>query len=71
MLLAIRHVAFVRLDIDVEKDLSAKSGKMNTDDINPFVLALTDPNAYEAAYGIDPNLIGDVGAWLTTSDTTE
>ncbi len=71
MLLAIRHVAFVRLDIDVEKDLSAKSGKMNTDDINPFVLALTDPNAYKAAYGIAPNLIGDVGAWLTTSDTTE
>ena len=70
MLLAIRHVAFVRLDIDVEKDLSAKSGKMNTDDINPFVLALTDPNAYEAAYGIVPNLIGGVGAWLTTSDTT-
>ncbi len=44
---------------------------MNTDDINPFVLALTDPNAYKAAYGIAPNLIGDVGAWLTTSDTTE
>ena len=36
-----------------------KDSKYTVDDINPFVLALTDPNAYLAAYGVDPNLIGD------------
>ncbi len=36
-----------------------KDSKYTVDDINPFVMALTDPNAYLAQYGIDPNLIGD------------
>ena len=31
---------------------------VNTDDIPPFVLALTDPAAYQAAYpGCDPNRV--------------
>ncbi len=49
-----------KVDIMVSKrgDMD-KDGKYTTDDINPFVLALTDPNAYFAQYGIDPNLIGD------------
>ncbi len=29
-------------------------------DISPFVLALTDPNAYAALYGIDADLVGDL-----------
>ncbi len=35
------------------------SGKVDSDDINPFVLALVEPNAYMAAYGMDPSLAGD------------
>ncbi len=35
------------------------SGKVDSDDINPFVLALTDPNAYIVQYGMDPNIVGD------------
>ena len=35
------------------------SGKVDADDINPFVLALIDPNAYHAGYYMDPNLVGD------------
>ncbi len=42
------------------------------DDINPFVMALTDPNAYIAQYGIDPNVVGDVdlSCKLDTDDIT-
>ena len=49
-----------KVDIMVSKrgDMD-KDSKYTVDDINPFVLALTDPNAYLLAYGIDPNLIGD------------
>ncbi len=36
-----------------------RNGKTDTDDINPFILAITDPNGYQAMYGLDPNLIGD------------
>ncbi len=36
-----------------------RNGKIDTDDINPFVLALTDPNSYVALYGLDPNDTGD------------
>ena len=36
-----------------------RSGKVDLDDINPFVMALTDPNGYQAMYGIDPNWVGD------------
>ena len=36
------------------------SAALNTDDVTPFVLALTDPNAYIVQYGLDPNLVGDV-----------
>ncbi len=35
------------------------SGKVDADDVNPFVLALTDPNAYIAGYSMDPNVVGD------------
>ncbi len=35
------------------------SGVINTDDVDPFVLAMTEPNAYIATYGRDPNLWGD------------
>ncbi len=35
------------------------SAVVNTDDISPFVLAITDPNAYVAQYGLDPNGPGD------------
>ena len=49
-----------KVDIMVSKrgDMD-KDSKYTVDDINPFVMALTDPNAYLLAYGIDPNLIGD------------
>ncbi len=36
-----------------------RSGKVDADDINPFLLAMTDPNAYRDQYGLDPNLVGD------------
>ncbi len=36
-----------------------KSNSLNSDDINPFVLAMTDPNAYISTYGLDPNVVGD------------
>ncbi len=35
-------------------------GAVNSDDINPFVLALTDSNDYLATYGLDPNEVGDM-----------
>ena len=35
-------------------------GVVNTADVAPFVLALTDPQAYDAAYGLDPVLVGDI-----------
>ncbi len=35
-------------------------GVVDTGDVAPFVLALTDPAAYEAQYGIDPALVGDI-----------
>ena len=40
-------------------DMNA-DGTVNTADVAPFVLALTDPTAYEAAYGLDPALPGDI-----------
>ncbi len=30
------------------------SGVVDTQDINPFILALTNPSSFEAAYGVDP-----------------
>ena len=47
----------IMLAITGDMDASAA---LNTDDITPFVLALTDPNAYIVQYGLDPNLVGDV-----------
>ena len=47
----------IMLAITGDMDASAA---LNTDDITPFVLALTDPNAYILQYGLDPNLVGDV-----------
>ncbi len=35
-------------------------GVVDTGDVAPFVLALTNPEAYEAEYGIDPALVGDI-----------
>jgi len=35
-------------------------GEVNNLDINPFVLALTDPQAYEAEYGMEPVTAGDI-----------
>ncbi len=48
------------------------SGAINADDINPFVLAMTDPNAYITTYGKDPNVIGDCNGSgkLDTDDIT-
>ena len=44
-------------------------GAVTNGDINPFVLALTDPAAYEAAYpGLDPDLIGDFNGSLTLTN---
>ena len=36
------------------------NGSLDFDDLNPMVLALTDPVAYEAAYGILPSRNGDI-----------
>ncbi len=36
-----------------------RSGKIDTDDIDRFILALTYPDAYEALYGLSPDVIGD------------
>ncbi len=35
-------------------------GAVDTGDVAPFVLALTDPEGYTDTYGIDPALIGDI-----------
>ncbi len=35
------------------------SGRKNSDDIQPFVLAVTDPEAYIAQYGRGPDIVGD------------
>ena len=35
-------------------------GLINGFDIDPFVLALADPDEYEAQYGIDPDVVGDI-----------
>ncbi|MEX2544896.1 MAG: PEP-CTERM sorting domain-containing protein [Phycisphaeraceae bacterium] len=35
-------------------------GAIDATDVAPFVLALTNPAAYEAQYGIDPALVGDI-----------
>ena len=35
-------------------------GVVNTADVAPFVLALTNPDAYEAEFGIDPVIVGDI-----------
>ncbi len=44
-------------------------GLLTGDDINPFVLALTDPNAYFEQHGRDPNAPGDCDDdGLLTSD---
>ncbi len=34
-------------------------GQVNFDDINPFVLGLTDPAGYQATYGVSPVVTGD------------
>ena len=39
---------------DMDADASVTS-----DDINPFVLALTDPTAYQAIYGLGMEPVGD------------
>ena len=36
------------------------NGSLDFDDLNPMVLALTDPVAYEATYGIPPIQNGDI-----------
>ncbi len=37
------------------------SGAVNSDDINPLVLALTEPNSFVALYGdVDANVVGDI-----------
>jgi YD repeat-containing protein len=43
---------------------------VNTYDLDPFVLALTDSGNYELTYGMDPWLVGDInGDWgLNTAD---
>ncbi len=44
-------------------------GKETTDDISPFVLALVDPNAYIALYGLHPDMVGDIdGSYKMDSD---
>ncbi len=48
----------VQIKVSKRGDMD-KDSKYTVDDINPFVLALTDPNAYMSWYGIDPNFIGD------------
>ncbi len=37
-----------------------RDGVVDTGDMAAFILALTDPAAYEATYGIDPVLVGDI-----------
>ncbi|MEW6249385.1 MAG: PQQ-dependent sugar dehydrogenase [Planctomycetota bacterium] len=37
-----------------------RDGQVNFDDINPFVLGLTDPAGYEAQYGVPPVTLGDL-----------
>lgn len=34
-------------------------GTINQEDVNPFVLALSDPNGYEQQYNFDPVVVGD------------
>ncbi len=49
-----------KVDIKVSKRGGMdKNTKGTANDRNPFTLALTDPNAYLAQYGIDPNIIDD------------
>lgn len=44
-------------------------GAINSDDVNPFTLALADPNAYVALYGLNPVVTGDAdGSGLFNSD---
>ncbi len=45
------------------------SGAVDTQDINPFVLALTNPAQYEATYGLPPVLYDTNGDW--TIDTQD
>jgi len=40
-------------------DMNA-DGQVNNLDINPFVLALTDAQAFEAQFGFDPATVGDI-----------
>ncbi len=40
-------------------DMNA-DGAVDTGDVAPFVLALTDPDAYASTYGLDPTLPGDI-----------
>ncbi len=37
------------------------NGQKTTDDLQPFVLALVDPEAYIAQYGRGPDIVGDAG----------
>ncbi len=52
-------------------DMNA-DGARDTGDVAAFVLALTDPDAFEAQYGFDPALAGDVNGdgVLDTGDVT-
>ncbi len=43
----------VQVKLSLRGDMDG-SGKVDSDDINPFVLAIVDPNAYIAIYGVDP-----------------
>ncbi|MEW6249549.1 MAG: hypothetical protein AB1716_02800 [Planctomycetota bacterium] len=51
-------VSAMRIDMAVRGDLNC-DGVVNFDDINPFVLALSDPAGYQAAYPTCNILTGD------------
>ena len=54
------HVVLTTFELDVLLGDMNLDGTVDTGDVAPFVLALTDPAAYEAQYGIDPGLVGDI-----------
>ena len=48
-----------RMMIGLVGDMNTDGG-LDTGDVAPFVLALTDPQAYQDQFGIDPARVGDV-----------
>ena len=51
-------------DPEVLKGDFNMDGRLSGLDIDPFILALTDPEAYEEKFGKDPSLVGDLNGDL-------